>query len=164
MTRIILAWRLAVSAFAAAIFAVSVPAVAASSTDWAQFRFGLAKAGVNPHEKILSTKNVAKLAKIWSDKTRGDIYSSASVVGGTAFVGSYDDKVYAFDAATGASVWTAPTSGPIMSSPAVAKGFVYVGSLDDSVYAFDASTGSKVWSFRTGSLVRSSPAVQKGVV
>src|ERR1700678_3528198 len=145
--------RSVVRRFAAGVFAfatlASLPALA-GSVDWAQFRYSLEKDGVNPHEKTLGAKNVAKLTKLWAAKTKGDIYSSAAVVGGTAYVGAYDGKVYAFDAASGTPVWTAATKGPIMSSPAVVNGVLYIGSDDDNVYAFDATTGAKIWSFPTG--------------
>jgi hypothetical protein len=51
-------------------------------------------------------------------------------------VGSFDGKVYALNATTGAFVWSYTTANSVESSPAVAGGVVYVGSDDDKVYAF----------------------------
>jgi serine/threonine-protein kinase len=56
-------------------------------------------------------------------------------VGGTVYVGSNDDKVYALDAATGHVRWTYTTGGSVFSSPAVVGGTVYVGSNDWTIYA-----------------------------
>jgi hypothetical protein len=62
------------------------------------------------------------------------------------YVGSYDHKLYAFDAAgstncsgnppTCSPLWTATTGSVLVSSPAVANGVVYVGSFDRNLYAF----------------------------
>src|SRR2546430_10918913 len=81
-----------------------------------------------------------------------------AVAGGVVFVGSFDHRLRAFDAATGAPRWTAPTGGVLRSSPAVANGMVFEGSYDHSVHAFDAGTGMPLWAFQTGDRVRSSPA------
>ena len=60
------------------------------------------------------------------------------------YVGSLDDKLYAFPASCStpcSPLWeSAPTGGPIESSPAVANGVVYVGSFDHELYAFDLSS------------------------
>ena len=80
------------------------------------------------------------------------------------YVGSYDHKLYAFDAQTGSILWAAETGDIIISKPAVADGIVCVGSEDYNLYAFDAATGTKLWSFTTGYYVDSDPAIVDGVV
>lgn len=55
---------------------------------------------------------------------------------GVVYVGSFDNNVYALDAATGALKWSYTTGNFIDSSPAVADGVVYIGSGDQRVYAF----------------------------
>ena len=102
------------------------------------------------------------------------VESSPAVSGGVVYVGSDDNKLYAFDAdgcgaATCNPLWTATTGGDIESSPAVANGVVYVGSEDDKLYAFDAdgcgaATCRPLWTATTGDNVDSSPAVANGVV
>jgi outer membrane protein assembly factor BamB len=86
------------------------------------------------------------------------------VANAVVYVGSYDDKLYAFDAATGHLIWSTATNDKIYSSPAVANGVVYVGSEDRKLYAFTASAGQLIWSASTGGLIDSSPAVADGVV
>jgi hypothetical protein len=79
------------------------------------------------------------------------------------YVGSWDDKVYALNAATGALKWSYTTGGEVRSSPAVANGVVYVGSDDFNVYALSASTGTLLWMGTTGDGVyNSSPVVADG--
>jgi len=105
-------------------------------TDWAQFHFGPHLTGHNPYENVLTPSNVSALTRDWSHTTGGMITSSPVVAGGVVYVGSYDGKLYALDAMTGARKWNYTTGGLIDSSPAVADGVVYVGSDDDTVYAF----------------------------
>ena len=124
-------------------------------------------------------------APLWTASAAGIISSSSPVVsGGRVFVGSEDDRLYAFDAAgatncgetprTCQPLWTATTGGDIFSTPAVAGGAVIVGSADGFVYAYDAAgatnctgtprTCAPLWSAPTGGPVHASPAVANGVV
>ena len=68
--------------------------------------------------------------------TGGLVNSSPAIANGIVYIGSGDDKLYAFNATTGATLWTGTTGGAVNSSPAVANGIVYVGSDDGKVYAF----------------------------
>ena len=114
--------------------------------------------------------------QVWSQKLGGTvttcapvkpfgIVSSAAVVNGVVYVGSWDHNVYGLDAKTGTKLWSYPTGSAIDSSPAVAHGVVYIGSHDGNVYGLDAKTGTKLWSYPTGSAIdASSPAVAHGVV
>jgi outer membrane protein assembly factor BamB len=74
------------------------------------------------------------------------------VANGVVYVGSYDHKLYAFDAmgTTNCSgtpkvctaLWTFTTGARLLSSPAVANGLVYVGSSDYNFYAFGLPPGA----------------------
>lgn len=124
---------------------------------------------------------------LWTGTTGGLVASSPVVSNGVVYVGSFDSKLYAFDAAgttnctagppkTCSPLWTATTNGSVFSSPAVASGIVYVGSADHHLYAFDAAarvncTGGPptrtclpLWAAATDSEVRSSPAIANGMV
>jgi tRNA A-37 threonylcarbamoyl transferase component Bud32 len=57
------------------------------------------------------------------------------VVDGVVYVGSWDDRVYALDAADGTELWRFQTEGGVRGSLAVVDGTVYVGSRDRNVYA-----------------------------
>jgi outer membrane protein assembly factor BamB len=63
------------------------------------------------------------------------VRSSPAVAGGTVYVGSFDDHLYAIDAETGQEQWRFETDEWVRSSPAVAGGTVYVGSFDGHLYA-----------------------------
>lgn len=97
--------------------------------------------GFNPHEVMLSRRNVHRLHKRWAFATgcTGSICgvdSSPAVAKGTLYVGSYDGNVYALNATTGAKLWSYTTGNLVTSSPAVANGALYIGSGDANVYAF----------------------------
>ena len=56
----------------------------------------------NPYEHILSPANISRLQQKWASPTGDSIYySSPAVANGFVYVGSDDDKLYAFDAVTG---------------------------------------------------------------
>jgi eukaryotic-like serine/threonine-protein kinase len=78
----------------------------------------------------------------WRFDTHAKILSSPAVANDVVYVGSFDGKLYAVNAQTGAAVWSFQTDGPVNSSPAVDNGTVYFSSLDGNVYAVDAGTGN----------------------
>jgi len=134
-------------------------------------------------ENAISKSNVSKLVQHFTGQTGGAVDSSPAVANGVVYVGSGDDKLYAFDAngATNCSgtpnrcspLWTAMTGGGVGSSPAVINGVVYVNSGDNLLYAFDANGAtncsgtpkvcSPLWTAQTGGQP-SSPTVANGVV
>jgi outer membrane protein assembly factor BamB len=132
---------------------------------------------------------------LWTGATGSIIGdSSPAVANGLVYVGSFDNKLYAFSAAAGSTnctttgtppvttctpLWTGATGFSIRSSPAVANGVVYVGSADTKLYAFGAAAGSTncttsgtppvttctpLRTVATANQVNSSPAVANGVV
>lgn len=164
---------------------VVVLVLVAAGCDWTMFGDGPAHTNYDATEKTIGVGNVASLTTAWTGATGGFVQSSAAVVDGVAYVGSYDGKLYAFDAAgstgcsgtpkTCAPLWTTMSLGVgVYASPAVVNGVVYIGS-SEKLYAFDAagSTGcsgvpktcSPLWtSVGTGTVIDSSPAVAGGVV
>jgi outer membrane protein assembly factor BamB len=99
-----------------------------------------------PAEHVLSPSNVSRLAIDWTAATGNLIFPSPAVANGVVYVGSEDEKLYAFNAGgcgghpTCAPLWTATTFGAIVSSPAVANAVVYVGSGNGKLYAFHLSS------------------------
>ncbi len=107
-------------------------------TNWAQRGFGPRGKRYNPYENLLSASTVLGLDLDWKAPTGNFANSSPAVANDVAYVGSFDDNLYAFNATTGAQLWKASTGSSIVSSsPAVANGEIYVGSGDDNLYAFD---------------------------
>lgn len=111
------------------------------------------------------SRSIGKRRHIIIGITMGEqLLSSPAVEDGRVYVGSWENKLYAFDADSGKKLWTFQTGGRIDSSPTVANGAVYVGSRDNKLYALNAANGGKLWSFPTGDIVTSSPAVYGGKV
>src|SRR5262249_44273832 len=118
-----------VAAFVAAL------TMLAAGCDWTMFRGNPAHTGFTV-ESDIGVGNVSTLQEKWTGATGDDIVSSPAVVDGTVYVGSNDNRVYAFsaDASTGCSgtpttcnpLWKSSSlGGDVQGSPAVADGRVY---------------------------------------
>ena len=81
------------------------------------------------------------------------------VADGTAFLGTYAGKLYAWDAASGAERWRYQADGPIGHSVAVADGAVFCASLDGKLRSLDAGTGKLIWEYLTSSGFWTAPLV-----
>jgi outer membrane protein assembly factor BamB len=133
----------------------------AASGDWATYLHDPQRTAANLDETKLSPSNAAGLVKTWSFATGGAVASSATVVGGTAYFGSWDGYEYAVDAATGTQRWRTflgttnmpgcfPPAAGVTSTAAVVRGVVYVGGGDSFWYALDSATGTVLWKVFTG--------------
>ena len=103
---------------------------------------------------------------MWTHVTGYDLCVQASpgFANGVVYTGgSFDNKTYALNAATGDMKWSYTTEGAIYSAPAIVNDVVYVSSLDNKTYALNAQTGDFLWSYQTGNNLYSSPAVVNGV-
>jgi outer membrane protein assembly factor BamB len=129
----------------AAILAGLLAGSAALSQDAPMFRGNLAHTGVYAAPELRTFGGIK-----WQFHTKGRILSSAAVVGGVAYVGSTDGRLYAVDMATGAQRWSFKTGARITSSPAVDSGGVFFSSYDGQIYRVDAATGHVQWKFATG--------------
>lgn len=154
------------------------------SVDWPQFRFDQAHTGFQPLETKLSASNVPLLQLKWQAQLGKLVdYSSPAVVGGVAYIGSTDGRLWAYPAGgCGQQIcvtplWRSTPLAQIMDSPAVANGFVYVGSQTsdtDNAGKLDVfkATGcaqsicAPVWQGDAGpqSILQSSPTVVNGRV
>lgn len=100
-------------------------------------------------------------SKLWTFSTDGVIEGSPTVVDGTVYFGSDNQKLYAVDATDGTEKWDSPfdTGGDIYSSPFVTDGTVYIGSGNGFVFAVNANDGTEKWRYEIGSDINSSPTV-----
>jgi outer membrane protein assembly factor BamB len=131
MSRLVMAFAL-LSIFA--IFGISV-----LCADWPVFRGNPAQTGV-------ATEPLPdKLEILWKAKLQRGIASTAAIVDGVAYVGCYDDHLYAFDLATGQEKWKFK-GGSFKAAPSVFDGAVYIGDEDGTFWCLDVVKGSKRWS------------------
>jgi outer membrane protein assembly factor BamB len=97
----------------------------------------------------------------WSYTVRG-ITGGPAVAGGTVYIASSEQMVYALDAATGRLRWS-HSAAWIDNGPVVAGDTVYACGWNGQVYALDAATGRLRWSYKAG-VVALIPAAAGGTV
>jgi outer membrane protein assembly factor BamB len=143
----------------AALTAQSASAV--SYQDWPTFlqNNGRTSATVDPK---LSVANASTLKLKWTYATGGPVVSSPSIVGTTAYFGSWDGYEYAVSTTNGALLWKTflgQTTDPacdggvtlgVTSAPTISNGVLYVGGGGPYWYALNATTGAVLWSVYTG--------------
>ena len=148
------------AALVASPVAQSIPASASSYQDWPMFLQNPARTAATVDPK-LSVANAPTLKLKWSFATTGPIATSTSIVGTTAYVGSWDGYEYAVNTATGALLWktflgttTDPGCNPanlgITSAAAIVNGVLYVGGGGPYWYALNPTTGAIEWQVYTG--------------
>ena len=74
----------------------------------------------------------------WRLKTRGAVWSSPSIAGGTVSFGDLGGYVYGVSE-KGTELWQFKTSGSVYGSPLVHDGIVYCGSDDGCLYALQGT-------------------------
>lgn len=98
----------------------------------------------------------------WSFEGDGQLTTSPTVAGGTAYVGGGADALYAVDAATGDREWSFETNGPVSTAPCVADGAVFVATEENGLYAIEANDGTERWSYGTRETVYAAPTFANG--
>jgi len=154
------------------------------AVNWPEFRFNDARTGVNPHERVLTRRNVPHMQLLWQAQLGSLVdYSSPAVVNGTVYIASTDGRLWAYSAdgcgqdLCTQPLWSSESLAQIVDSPTVANGFVYVGSQTSPSSAagkldvFSAngcgqSQCAPLWQGLVGSksVLQSSPAVSGGRV
>lgn len=117
---------------ASAILASPASAEKQNVSAWPMFHSDLAHSGYSNSQAPQTNQT------LWKFNTGGQV-DSATVVGGIVYVGSYDHKIYAFNASNGALIWNSLTGAIVISRPAAVNGVVYIGSEDHNLYAFNAA-------------------------
>lgn len=103
---------------------------------------------------------VDEATALWTFDTGASVGSSPAVVGGIVYVGNFDGRVSALDAADGDELWRFEAADRIgLSSPSVWDGTVYVGDESGTLYALDARTGRLDWQFEGVGNVTTSPTL-----
>lgn len=102
----------------------------------------------------------------WVFETEDEIRSSPTAYKDMAFVGSYDNNVWAVNLETGKHMWKRATQGGIATTPMIDGEHrqILVGSEDHSFNAFDYRDGSLNWSHSTSDKIRSSGRLAHGYV
>ncbi len=99
---------------------------------------------------------------LWSFKCEDEIRGTPIVSQGMVYVGSYDNNLYALNAADGKFQWKYPTDGGVVTRPMFVDGNLYFGSEDKRLHVISSRTGKVIWTYYTDGPVRSSPTIAEG--
>lgn len=123
---------------------------------------------VEPDERVdeWEAHEASKIETRWKFQVEDEVRSSPLVYHGILFIGSYDNNLWAINAADGQFKWNYATEGGIATSPDVSPedNLVVIGSDDGNVYGIDIRSGRPNWMLTTKAPVRSSPTVAHGHV
>ena len=129
---------------------------AAPANGWPQFRGTPDLSGVS----AAHIPDVPEL--LWTLDVGESIDSSAAIVDGTVYVGTYAGELIAVDLETGTPKWRYEANavyGIGESSPAVADQLVLIGDLEGVLHAVDVDAGEAAWTYQTGGEIKSSPVI-----
>jgi alcohol dehydrogenase (cytochrome c)/quinohemoprotein ethanol dehydrogenase len=112
--------------------------------------------------KQIDTANVGQLGLLWyaDYDTNLDQHGTPLYVDGVIYVSTAWNKLYAFDAKTGAQLWQYNAQVPgqwlrnvccgnVNRGVAAYNGKIYMGTLDARLVAIDAKTGKEAWAIST---------------
>jgi outer membrane protein assembly factor BamB len=106
-----------------------------------------------------------KLSLLWSFKVDEGVFEGTpAIVGGVAYIGDLDGKLYALDLNTGKKKWEYFTGEKFVgfnTAPAVRDGLLYIGDVNGKFYCLNAEDGKPVWGFETEAEINSSPNFYK---
>jgi len=101
---------------------------------------------------------------IWTFACEDEIRGTPAFYQGSIYIGSYDNNLYALNAADGEFQWKYAADGGVVSRPAVYEGNIYFGSEDKRLHVVSARSGKVVWSYYADAPIRSSPRIAEGHV
>ncbi|MEM7386754.1 MAG: PQQ-binding-like beta-propeller repeat protein, partial [Verrucomicrobiota bacterium] len=132
-----------------------------SAADWPMWRYDAQRRAASPEELAPSLNlhwslKFPKRVQVWDDPLNHDLMPydrilEPIVVGDRLIMGFNDeDKVVAYDPASGEERWTFFTDGPVRLPPVADDGRVYVVSDDGFLYALAVESGRLLWKVRGG--------------
>lgn len=99
---------------------------------------------------------------VWTFECEDEIRATPLIDGNMAYIGVYDNNMYAIDAGSGEFRWKFATDGGIVSQPVIHDGKLLFGSEDRHVYAVGARNGKEAWKVDVGGPIRSSGRIAEG--
>lgn len=113
-----------------------------AAADWPIFRG-------NPLQTGVATGTLPTgLQVLWKFETKESVESSAAIVNGVVYVGSFDEHLYAIELATGKEKWR-HKMGPVKAPVSVRDGRIYIGDADGVFHCLDGATGKSLWTHKT---------------
>jgi polyvinyl alcohol dehydrogenase (cytochrome) len=155
----------------AGAFAVPTRSAEPGGKDWTLYGHDFANTRLNPTEKKVTRRSVARLTQSWIKDGLTGVSGTPTVAGGVAYFGDWQGTVWALDAKTGKEIWNVKIAGGpggfIVGAPAVDGDAVFVSN-GATLYRLDKKTGAERWRVVTNdhplSQINASPVVVDGVV
>lgn len=120
------------------------------------------KTGILTQVASPAMRKEGAVTPIWTFACEDEIRGAPACADGLVYAGSYDNNLYAINAATGSFAWKYATDGGVVTRPAVHDGSLYFGSEDHRLHVITANTGRINWTYYTDGPVRSSPTLAEG--
>jgi polyvinyl alcohol dehydrogenase (cytochrome) len=135
--------------------------------DWAIYGHDFSNTRLNPREKRINRRSVARLTASWMKDGLVGVSGTPTVFAGVAYFGDWKGTVWAVDAKTGQELWHSQIGGFIVGAPAIDGDAVYVSS-GATLYRLDRATGAQQWKVVTNenpfAQINASPVVVDGLV
>ncbi|MEK6255823.1 MAG: serine/threonine-protein kinase [Chloroflexota bacterium] len=109
-----------------------------------------------------SISRSAGVKPLWTFECEDELRGTPLYHDGTLYAGSYDNNLYALDAANGEFKWKYAAEGGIPGKPIIAENKIYFGSEDKRLHVVSPRSGNVVWTYYTEGPVRSSPRIAQG--
>ena len=124
---------------------------------------------------------------IWEFGPSSRMSGSPLVYEDRVFIGSWDNKMYCFDATPDDNgdgvidssdsdegiidyylqydlIWTYQTGNIILSSPSIYENLLYFGSYDKNLYCLYSNNGTKLWNYQIIGLIQSTPVIYENKI
>ncbi len=125
------------------------------------------KTGLLPRISVEATSSTHvdnSTKSLWTFECEDEVRGGLTLVGDAILIGSYDNNLYALNAASGQFIWKYATDGGVVSKPAVYENNVYLGSIDNRLHVISLRNGKLSWTYPTDRSIHSSPSVAEGHV
>jgi len=109
-----------------------------------------------------AARGTPSVKPLWSFACEDEIRGTPLAAQGALYIGSYDNNLYALNAADGKFRWKYATDGGLPGRPAFYNDLLYVGSEDSRLHAISARTGRVAWTYYADRPFRSSPCLAEG--
>lgn len=136
--------------------------------NWASFRNG------NDLRGVATSSLPEKLEQLWTIDTKDGVPSSAAIVDGHVYIGTFDGEVLCVKLRTGDVVWRYKSVEKVdpnsfapgfKASATVTENAVLLGDEDGFFHAINRKTGKGLWKFETqGEIISSASVVGKKVI
>lgn len=136
--------------------------------NWSSFRNG------NQLRGVAHTTLPEKLELLWKIPTKDGVPSSAAIVDGRVYIGTFDGTVLCVHLKTGENIWTYKSVEEVdpnsfapgfKASATVTKKAVYIGDEEGIFHAIDRKSGKRLWTYETqGEIISSASVVDKKVI